>query len=152
MPASPFPQGTVLPNGDELGRLVRAVDKMFWIHMTRQRRRALLMTSDFSKSLPSNMERPDLDVLSFAGTEYLCLVADGMFDVVDHLPRPTTADRCMDLASVLRGTDEPFQSAIYDEAGKRLIPFPDPALPLRDKADILGRYLKIGRASCRERV
>jgi hypothetical protein len=41
MPASPFPQGTVLPNGDELGRLVRAVDPMFWIHVTRQRRRAL---------------------------------------------------------------------------------------------------------------
>ena len=144
MPASPFPQGTVLPNGDELGRLVRAVDQMFWIHATRQRRRALLMTADFSKSLPSKTERPDLDVLSFAGTEYLCLVADGMLDVVDHLSRPTTADRCMAFASVLRGADEPFQSAIYDEAGRQLIPFPDPALPLRDKADILGRYLTGG--------
>lgn len=89
-------------------------------------------------------ERPDLDVLSFAGTEYLCLIADGILDIVDHLPRPTTADRGIAFALVLRGADEAFQSAIYDEAGKRLIPFPDPALPLRDKADILGRYLTGG--------
>ena len=145
MPASPFPQGTVLPNGDELGRLVRAADPMFWIHVTKQRRRALLMTVDFAQSLPGHTAEPsDFAVLSFGGTEYLCLVTNGTLDVVDHLPRPTTADRGMAFAAALHGVDEPFQSAIYDEVGERLMPFPDPSFPLRDKVDILGRYLTGG--------
>lgn len=144
MPASPFPQGTLLPNGDELGRLVRAVDPMFWIHVTKQRRRALLMTADFASSLSKNARPFDFDVLSFAGTAYLCFVADGTLDVVDHLPRPTTADRGMAFAAALRGEVEPFQNALYDEVGKRLIPFPDPSFPFRDKVDILGRYLTGG--------
>lgn len=144
MPVSPFPQGTALPNGETLGRLVRAVDPMFWIHMTRGRRRALLMTADFAKSLPDNLlAAADVDQMGFADADYVVMISDGVLDVVDHLPRPTAAQG-MAFAAALRDTPEAVDNAVYDEARQRLIPFPDPTLPSRDKAEVLGRYLTGG--------
>ncbi|MBN8807821.1 MAG: AAA family ATPase [Sphingomonas sp.] len=145
MPASPFPQGTVLPNGEELGRLVRAVDPMFWIHATKSRRRALLMAAEFAK-VPAvgTAALPDLDVLSFAGGEYRVMVTDGTLDIVGHLPRPTTVDQALAFATALRRTDKTVQGAIYDEAGKLLLPYSDPSLQSRDKAEVLGLFLTGG--------
>ena len=51
MARSPFPQGTALPDGTVLGRAVTAKNDTFWIHSTKDGRRALIVADAFAVSL-----------------------------------------------------------------------------------------------------
>lgn len=142
MPSSPLPQGTVLPNGQALGRVIRSVDDAFWIHATKGGRRVLVMTPAFASA--TGLEPVELKDLTFAGIDYRCHLASGALDLLEHLPRPATVDQATAFATALAAVDEPFHGLIYDEMVGALLPFDSGKTELLSKADVLGRYLTGG--------
>lgn len=142
MPSSPLPQGTLLPDGQVLGRVIRSVDDSFWIHATRRGQRVLIMSPDFASA--TALEPAELENLEFAGIGYRCLFASDAIDLLEHLPRPDTVDEAVTFAAELATADESLQGVIYDELTGTLITFDGGAMPPLSKADVLGRYLTGG--------
>lgn len=143
MSASPFPQGTLL-KGDKLGRALRAQDDLFWIHKTKQGRRALLLTDKFCELLPDSTQIEDFESFSFGGRDYRYLIADRQIDVIDELQRPEEAKEALAFATALAPLAEPFGNAIYLEEKGCLLGFAVGTAPERSKAEVLGRYLSGG--------
>ncbi len=144
MPVSPFPQGTKLPTGDQLGRVVRSAEPLLWIHRTQGRQRVLLMTSEFLNSLPASAKLVDLREFSFGGLNYSYLISDERLDLTEHLARPTTAEEGLVFARALAEVESPFSRAIFDGAGARMFPLPGTTEFARDKANVLGSFLTGG--------
>lgn len=142
MPSSPLPQGTLLPDGAQLGRVIRSVDDKFWIHAVKGGRRVLVMTPTFA--LTTGLEPAELKNLTFADIDYSCHLCSGALDLLEHVPRPSTVDQALALATALATIDEAVQGIIYDEVSGTLIPIPAAEMPPLLKADVLGRYLTGG--------
>ncbi len=142
MPSSPLPQGTPLPDGQVLGRVIRSVDDAFWIHAAKGGRRVLVMTPAFASA--TALEPAGLKELTFAGTNYRCQIASGALDLLEHLPRPVTVDQALKFASAVAAIDEPVRGVIYDETDGMLVPFDASAAETVSRADVLGRYMTGG--------
>ena len=78
MPSSPLPQGTRLPEGNLLGRVIRSVDEAFWIHAVGGGRRVLVMTPAFASAV--SLEPVQLKDLTFAGISYRYHLGSGALD------------------------------------------------------------------------
>jgi cell division protease FtsH len=145
MARSPFPQGTMLPDGTVLGRAVTATNDAFWIHATRDSRRALLMTDAFAVSFLDDSISAIVAVpFRFGNESYRVTVAEGPLDVLDRLRRPQSSNEAMAFARALAGCPDQVGNAVYSEGMGRLLLLDGDDCPLRDKADILGRYLTGG--------
>jgi hypothetical protein len=142
VPSSPLPQGTLLPDGQVLGRVIRSIDDACWIHATKGALRVLIMTPDFVSA--TALEPTELNNLTFAGVGYYCQSASGALDLLEHLPRPSTVDQAIRFATALAAVDEPSHGLIYDEGARMLIPFDAAAMQPLSNADVLGRYLTGG--------
>lgn len=142
MPSSPLPQGTRLPEGNLLGRVIRSVDEAFWIHAVGGGRRVLVMTPAFASAV--SLEPVQLKDLTFAGISYRYHLGSGALDLLEHVPRPITVDHAVAFAAALAAIDEPIRGIIYDEMADMLISFRAPAMRASSKADVLGRYMTGG--------
>jgi cell division protease FtsH len=147
MARSPFPQGTTLVDGTALGRAVTACSDSFWIHSTKDGRRALLMTEAFQMGYEQNQDSKDIISTTsfiFGNETYRVLIADGALDVLDRLRRPQSTNEAMAFARALADSPAKLGNAIYSEQLSRLVIFDDDEYPARDKAEILGKFLTGG--------
>lgn len=142
MPSSPLPQGTLLPDGQVLGRVIRSVDDAFWIHAAKGGRRVLVMTLAFASA--TGLDPIKLQGLTFAGTDYRCHLGSGALDLLEHLPRPTTVGQGVAFATALTEIEEPLHGVIYDAMASTVIPFSGAEMHPSSKADVLGRYMTGG--------
>lgn len=145
MPGSPFPQGLPLPNGPLLGRLITTSDVGFWIHATRDGRRALIMTNAFwsDVSIPADDDWESRR-LSFGDGDYRVLIAGGQMDELHRIERPLTADMAMPFARALASVPEAQTGGIYIGEQVHILAFAVEGEPPLDKDAVLGRYLSGG--------
>ncbi|GAA0671704.1 Cdc6-like AAA superfamily ATPase [Sphingomonas insulae] len=102
----------------------------------------LVMTPTFAST--TGLELAELKILTFAGIDYSCHLCSGALDLLEHVPRPSTVDQALALATALAAIDEPVQGIIYDDVTGTLIPISAAEMPPLSKADVLGRYLTGG--------
>lgn len=141
MPATPFPQGTeLLQAGTVLGRSIRTVDDRYFIHATKDGRRALLVSMDDKPEEPIGLVL-NLE-LSYGGHSYAYLVTTGALDQLDFVSQPERLAEAMPFAALLRDVDTVSRFAIYCS---------DPAVLLESSAATrehktvaLGRFLTGG--------
>ncbi len=141
MPTSPFPQGMTMPDSTRLGRVVRAHDNAFWIHKTRDGRRALIVTDAFVASLDGAVAL-DLNSFSFAGRPYRFIVSGEALDEVESLPPPSSVDDAIAFSTALGRVSGAISGSIY--CSGRLLTFLDEGVTPRSKAEVLGAYVSGG--------
>lgn len=141
---SPFPHGTPLPDGDATARFLAEIDGSFWIHATKCKRRALLMTPQFAASAGIAQADGTVERFQFSNSDYLCVCQEGLLDVVDKLPRPANDAQAIAFAAALSDVEEPISGLIYIEGLGRLVPYTAESAEPRSKAEVLGAYLTGG--------
>ncbi len=145
MPESPFPQGLPLPDGPFLGRLITASDAGFWIHATRDGRRALIMTDAFRSDVGISADHDrNSRRLSFGDGDYRVMIAGGEMDELHRIERPLIVDTAMSFARALAAFPEAQTGGIYIAEQVRILPFAVEGEPPIDKDAVLGRYLSGG--------
>lgn len=145
MAESPLPQGTRLPDGSHLGRVVTSQTGAFWIHALKDGRRALVLTEEVFVELSTRLSSvAPLDTLTFGNTNYRVMVSRGELDVLNRLQRPTTVKDALPFATALADLDHDYTEAIYSRDLAMLLPFHFLGQPKLEKDLVLGRYLSGG--------
>lgn len=141
MAGTPFPQGTELPGAaTSLGRCIRAIDGRYFIHATRDGRRALLAAvGEADGDFPDDVPRMTLE---HRGTRYGYLVTSGTLDQLEHIAQPESRCQAMPFATLLRTLDEVSRRAIYCSDPPLLLDIASGAK--EEKAVALGRFLTGG--------
>lgn len=141
MKGSPFPQGFKLENGITLGRATFTCDDTVWIHTAEDGHCVIFAGDPASQAGNDGIEWTSL---SYGEVEYRYIAASGSMNPLSKLRRPQSTIAAMAFARAISRVPTTIGAAIFIESHETLVRYPDPTVPDKNKAQVLGAYLTGG--------